>query len=214
MQEDQILDNLTVDTSNIKEFNYPLSFEFKLGTLANDFIAKDRNEKTIAYVRQKMFKLKEDILIYSDESQDKVLYRIQANKVIDFSAAYLFTNANNENIGKVARKGMKSIWKAHYNIFDNENNIEYSINEENPWIKILDGLFSEIPILGIFTGYVFNPKYIVKDKSGNLIARLIKEKSLFGKKFTVERLSDFNVEDSERILLSLMMMILLEKRRG
>ena len=35
-----LLDDNLVETK-IDEFNYPLSFEFKIGTLANDFIVKD-----------------------------------------------------------------------------------------------------------------------------------------------------------------------------
>ena len=35
-----ILDESLIET-NIDQFNYPLSFEFKIGTLSNDFIVKD-----------------------------------------------------------------------------------------------------------------------------------------------------------------------------
>jgi hypothetical protein len=42
--------------------------------------------------------------------------------------------------------------------------------------------------------------------------RLTKNKSFLGKTFTVDKIAD--VSEKERIILSLMMMILLERRRG
>ncbi len=214
MQHEELLDSTFVKSADIKDFNYPLTFSFKLTTLANDFVAKDATGKTVAYVRQKMFRLKEAIMIYSDETKSELCYKINANKMIDFNANYEFTNNNDIAIGSVGRKGMRSIWRAHYVIFDEDKNSEFTIKEENPWSKVFDTLFSEIPIVGLLTGYVFNPKYGVIDKNGNTVARLSKEKSLLGKSFRLEKTGEFHEGDSERILLSFMMMVLLEKRRG
>lgn len=44
----------------MKDIKYPVSFKFNIGTLANDFVAKDTLGTTLAYVKQKMFKLKEE----------------------------------------------------------------------------------------------------------------------------------------------------------
>ena len=62
----------------MKDLQFPINFKFKIGTLANDFVATDASGTTVAYVRQKMFKLKEDILIYSNESKSDTLFRIKA----------------------------------------------------------------------------------------------------------------------------------------
>ena len=78
----------------------------------------------------------------------------------------------------------------------------------------MDALFVEIPILGMFTGYFFNPKYLVTDTSGNQIARLSKQASFWGRKFKLETLGDLPADKSESVMLSLMMMMLLERRRG
>jgi uncharacterized protein YxjI len=197
-----------------KDFNYPISFEFKIGTLANDFTAKDASGNTIAYVKQKMFKLKEAINVFSDESKSDTLYTIAADRVIDFNASYAFKNSNGVDLGKVGRKGRKSLLKAHYEIFDKNNQQDYTITEENPWAKVGDTLLGEIPILGMLTGYLFNPKYIVKDDNDQVIARLSKEASFFGRRFKLEEVGKFKSGDDERILLSFMMMSLLERRRG
>lgn len=200
--------------SKFKNFNYPISFEFKIGTLANDFTAKDASGNTISYVKQKMFKLKEAINVFSDESQKESLYTIAADRVIDFNASYAFKNAQGIEFGKVGRKGRKSILKAHYEIFDKDNNHDYVISEENPWAKVGDAVLGEIPIISMFTGYLFNPKYVVKDSNDEVIARLSKEASFFGRRFKLDEVGTFKEGDDERIMLSLMMMSLLERRRG
>lgn len=204
--ENDLLDDVAVESTSLKEdFNYPLTFRFKIGTMANDFTALDSSGKTIAYVRQKMFKLKEAVSVFSDESKTTVLYKINANKWIDYNSSYIFTRGEGEEqIGRVGRKGRKSIWNAHYEIFDIDDKQEFLIKEENPWVKVWDALLCEIPLVGLFSGYFFNPKYIVRNKEGNEIARLSKVSSFTGRSFTLEKLSDVSPEESERLVLSLM----------
>ena len=189
-------------------------FEFKVSSMANDFVAKDKNGKTLAYVRQKMFKWKEAVQVFSDQSKSRVIYKIGADRVIDYNANYKFSDENDETLGRVGRKGAKSLLKAHYEVFDNDNKQEFLIQEENPWAKVGDALLSEIPILGMFTGYMCNPRYTVKREDGTLVARLSKEKSFLGRRFKLDKLGDIEEGEDERMLLSLMMMTLLERRRG
>ena len=136
--------------------NYPLNFTFKIGTLANDFTAKDANDQTIAYVRQKLFKLKEKVVVFSDETKKTEKYHIKANKWLDFNTAYNFTSAEGGNLGKVARKGWKSLWKAKYELYDEDDQQDLVIEEEKPWVKVMDALLCEVPILAMFSGYFFN----------------------------------------------------------
>lgn len=213
-EENDIIDRVAVSSPEFKDFNYPIMFEFKIGTFANDFTAKDASGNTIAYVKQKMFKLKEDIQVFSDESKSKVLYTIGADRIIDFNASYSFKNESGQGLGKVGRKGRKSLLKAHYNIFDKNDQLDYTITEENPWAKVGDALLSEIPLLGMFTGYMCNPRYVVKDGDDKIIARLSKEASFFGRRFKLDEVVKFKAGDDERVLLALMMMSLLERRRG
>lgn len=213
--ENEILDNISFnETVSSKEYNYPLSFEFKIGTLANDFSARDANGVTIAYVRQKLFKLKGSIDVYSNEQKSDVLYQINADKIIGFNMNYAFTKPGGENIGRVARKGVRSLWKANYQVFDGKNNMDFTISELNPWAKVMDSLLGEVPVLSILTGYLFNPKYGLKNKEGKTVAILTKEPSFWGRKFKLEKTENLENSDSEPIMLSLMMMLLIERRRG
>ncbi len=212
--EEDVLDNNAKETKAIKDYEYPLNFQFKVTSLANDFNVKDSNGNSIAYVRQKMFKLKEAISVFSNENRSELLYKINADRIIDFNASYSFTNADEEIIGRIGRKGAKSILKAHYEIFNKDNKQEFVINEENPWAKVGDAVLGEIPVVAMFTGYFCNPRYAIKRIDGTIIARLSKEASFMGRKFKLEKLSELNEGEGERMVLAIMMMSLLERRRG
>ncbi|GGP06460.1 hypothetical protein GCM10010992_26550 [Cloacibacterium rupense] len=198
----------------MQNLQYPLFLKFKITTLAGDFTITDRNENSLAYVRQKLFKLKEDVVVFNDESRSQENFRIKANQWIDFNASYAITDSFGKNIGKIARKGMRSIWKATYNIFDQNENQKYKVQEENAWVKVLDGMVGEIPIIGIFTGYFLNPSYIVHDNNGKEIYRLKKMPSFFGRKFQLDQINDIPDHEETLVVLSLMMMVLLERATG
>lgn len=214
-ENDELLDTVAVEAPTMENFAFPMQFSFKIGTLSNDFVAKDASGKTVAYVRQKMFKLKEAVSVFSDESRSTVLFKINADRWIDYNASYTITKGESEeSLGRVGRRGRKSLWNAHYEIFDNEGELEYSIREENPWAKVWDAVLCEIPLLGMLSGYLFNPRYVVKDLEDKIVFRFNKEKSFFGRRFKLIKVEDCDRAESERVLLSLMMMTLLERRRG
>lgn len=198
----------------MKQVNFPIKLIFNITTLANDFTAKDANGNTIAYVKQKMFKLKEAITVYENENKSKVNFTIKADKWLDFSAAYVLKNNEGTEIGKVVRKGWASLWKAEYELIDQHQKLQYKIREENGWVKVFDKLLGEIPILSILTGYLFNPSYKVTNLNDEIIVRLKKQASFFGRKFDIIKLKEIDNDDDERVILGLMMMILLERRRG
>jgi hypothetical protein len=199
---------------HMKDLQFPINLTFNIGTLSNDFSATDANGHTIAYVKQKLFKLKEDISVYSNDSKTELLYKIKADRWIDWSAAYSITYADGTELGKVARKGWRSLWKAKYLLVDQHQKEQFTIEEENGWVKVWDSLLGEIPILGMLTGYFFNPSYAVTNLNGRKIVRIKKLPSFFGRKFEISKLEDIDNDDDERVILGLMMMILLERRRG
>lgn len=194
-------------------YHYPLNLKFKVTTLANDFVVTDAQNRTVSYVRQKMFKFVDEVDIYSDETKSSQTHKIKANKWIDFSAAYAITNHKQENLGKVARKGWASIWKSKYEIFDAHDQHKFVIRERNAWVKVMDSMFGEIPLIGVLSGYVFNPKYDVKDLNNQVVFTLSKKPSFFGRKFELTKTTAKELPE-DLILLSLKMMLILERRRG
>ena len=202
-----------VERRKFERMNYPLQISFKILALARQLSVTDANGNLVFYVKQKAFKLKESVTVFADAAQTRSVYSINANRVLDFSARYEFTDDAGRPLGAVRRRGMKSIWKAHYEIMDGEN-LVMTIQEENAWIKVFDSLVGEVPVLGMFTGYLFHPAYLVSRPTGAVVMRLEKQPAMFEGKFRVEKMGELDQRDEARALLSLVMMILLERGRG
>ena len=198
----------------MNSIQFPVSLTFKIGTLSNDFIAQDAAGNTVVYVRQKLLKLIEEVQVFNNESRSELMYTIRANRWIDFTATYTFTDSKSYEIGRIVRKGWASLWKAHYDIYDEKQQLDMTVREENPWAKVFDSMLGEIPILGMLTGYLFHPSYIVTRPNGSPVVRLKKETSFFGRRFSIDKLDEFESGEEQRVLLGLMMMILLERQRG
>jgi hypothetical protein len=196
-----------------KIMQYPLTLSFKLIALAPQISVTDANGQLVYYVRQKLFKLKESVSVFADTQQTQTLYTINADRIIDFSARYNFADRQGIGVGAVKRRGMRSLWSSHYDIFDGDMSV-MTIKEENPWVKVIDALVGEIPVVGMFTGYMFHPAYLVSRPDGTLVMRLQKEPAFFESKFIVEQKTPLNEAEEQRVLLSLLMMVLLERSRG
>lgn len=194
--------------------NYPLQLSFKLVALAPQLKVTDATGATVCYVRQKMFRLKESVEVFADESRTEKLCDIRADRIIDFSAKYTFYDRNGDPFGATRRKGMRSIWRARYEILDHETP-EMEIQEESGWVKVMDGLFGQIPLLGMFSGYLFHPSYLIRRiDDGNEIARVTKQPAFWEGRFTIEQLGVIDAPDQLRVMLSTLMMVLLERSRG
>src|SRR3954451_14818176 len=77
-----------------------------------EFHFYDMQGTVIGFLKQKAFKLREDIRLYTDESKTKELLHIQARKIIDFSSAYdVVDSATQQKVGALKRCGLKSILK-------------------------------------------------------------------------------------------------------
>jgi hypothetical protein len=197
---------------------YPVKMTFKIA-IAPQISVRDANNVEVMYVRQKLFKLKEEINIFADQSQSQRIYGIEADRILDWSARYHFSDDIGRNLGAIKRHGMRSLWKASYDVLDREQ-VEFVIEEESAFVRFMDGLFGEIPILGIFSGYVFHPVYLVSRADtlggpGALVMRMVKKPSFLERNFYIEKVDPgLTAQEEERLLLSLFMLTLLERRRG
>ena len=101
------------------------------------FWFKDMEGNIVAYCKQKAFKLKEDIILYSDESCTTALLNIKARNIIDFSATYdIIDVASGEILGSAQRKGLKSILKDTWKLLDvNGNQYGEMIEDSNALVR-------------------------------------------------------------------------------
>ena len=193
---------------------YPLTMSFKILALAPQIKVTDDAGNTVCYVKQKMFKLKEAVNVFRDQTQQQLLCEIKADRIIDWSANYHFYDTSGETFGSVRRKGVRSIWKAHYEVFDEDGNHESTISELNPMAKVADSFLGELPIVGLSSGYLFHPKYELVDTSNVPRMTLTKQAAMWEGKFIVEKKHDYDDVAELRDLMAFMMMSLLERARG
>jgi hypothetical protein len=199
----------------LQGLQYPLSLRFKLLALASQATVTDATGRTVLYTRQKLLKFREHVEIWTDASQATRLADIKANKVIDWSARYNATDASGVPIGSVGRRGWKSLWRAHYEVFNPGDQIpDFSIREENPGAKILDSVLGQIPIVGMFTGFFCHPSYLAARSDNRPAMRLTKQAAFFEGRFTIEKLGDLTPREELNLFLSFLMLILLERSRG
>jgi uncharacterized protein YxjI len=202
---------------------YPLDMRFEFHTLNPDAKIKvaimvpqisitDADGKLLFYVKQKLFELKEKVTVFADRDQTQILHRILADRIIDFSARYRIFDTAENRIGTLKRKGMKSLWKADYEITHGEETTPaFKVREKSTIVRVIDAFISEFPFIG---GLIFNPTYLVTDVDGTVVMKLIKRPSWLELKFRIEKLEMLAKQDEELVLLSLMMITLLERARG
>lgn len=195
--------------------NFPLTFRFKVVALSPQIYVQDAQGQTVCYVKQKLLRLREKVEVFTDDSRSRLLSTIEADRIIDWSARYTFRDAQGNELGAIGRRGMRSLWRAHYDIFaPGSTEPAFHIREENPFTKLLDGFVGEIPILGLFSGYMLHPRYAATRADGTPVLRLTKRNAFFEGRFELEKLAELSDGEQTALMLGFLMMNLLERARG
>lgn len=92
----------------------------------------------VMFSEQKMFKLREDIRVFSDESKAQEVLQIKARQIIDFSAAYdVIDTAYNQKVGTLRRKGFKSMFRDEWEVLDTNDQVIGKLFEDSPGLAML-----------------------------------------------------------------------------
>ncbi len=87
--------------------------------LTGKFRIYDPTGNLVMFSEQKMFRLREDIRVYADESKTQEVLMIKARQIIDFSAAYdVVDSAAGQKVGTLRRKGLKSLFRDEWEVLD------------------------------------------------------------------------------------------------
>lgn len=110
----------------------------KVFDIAPKFHFYDPEGNVIGFLKQKVFKLKEDIRLYADESATQELLTIKARSVLDISATYDVTDARQQmKVGALRRKGLKSILIDEWSILDGNDQEIGLIKEDSALLATL-----------------------------------------------------------------------------
>jgi uncharacterized protein YxjI len=109
-----------------------------LKILGGAFRIYDTNENLLFYSKQKAFKLKEDIRLYTGEDMTTEVLRISARKVLDFAATYdVYDSSTNQKLGAFRRRGFKSMIQDEWTILDVTDREMGSIKEESTALALI-----------------------------------------------------------------------------
>ncbi len=98
----------------------------------------DANGQQIGFSRQKAFKLKEDIEVFTDESMARSLISIKARSIVDFSAAYDVNDSQSgTKIGALRRKGWSSMMRDAWEVLDVGDNLVSEISEDSVVMSLI-----------------------------------------------------------------------------
>ena len=193
---------------------FPLDLRFKILAISSQIAVTDAQGSPVYYVKQKAFKLKEAVTVFADEGQTRPLFRIAADRVLDISARYRIEDEGGAEVGVLQRRGMRSIWKAHYEIHQGGAQ-KFLIREESAWVKVLDALVGGIPIVSLFTGYMFHPAYLVSAGEGQpTLLRVVKRPALLEGRFRIDAVAGSIDRSLDVAVVGVLMMLLLERARG
>ena len=194
--------------------NFPLNLRFKILAISSQIAVTDATGALVFYVKQKAFKLKEAVTVFADESQTRPLFKIAADRVLDISARYRIEAEGGAEVGVLQRRGMRSIWKAHYEIHQGGAQT-FLIREESAWVKVLDSIVGGIPIVSLFTGYMFHPAYLVSRGEGEpTLLRVVKQPALLEGRFRIDAMAGTVDRTLDVAVVGVLMMLLLERARG
>jgi hypothetical protein len=197
--------------------SYPLTTTFKLLALSPEVTVRDSNQNIMLQVKQKALTLREETTVFADEQKTLPLYKMLADRVMGFRAVHRITRlSDNALVGSVKATGFRSLWRTQYDVADSSDKTILTVREENPWIKVIDELVGEIPLVGFIIASFINPTYLMTDEHGTALYRITKKRSLIERNFICEQIAqDSHPNVDERLVaLALIQVIFLEHHRG
>ncbi len=106
--------------------------------LTGKFRFYDPSDRLVLFSEQKMFRLREDIRVYTDEGKQQEVLMIKARQIIDFAAAYdVVDSASGEKVGVLRRKGWSSILRDEWEVLNAQDQPIGSLFEDSMGLALL-----------------------------------------------------------------------------
>lgn len=109
------------------------------------FHVYDAHGQVVLFSRQKAFKLREDIRVYTDETEKEERLWIRARQIIDFSAAYdVLASQTGELVGTLRRKGFSSLLRDSWEFLDVQGQPVGKIMEDSMMLGLLRRFLTDL----------------------------------------------------------------------
>ncbi|MCR9140635.1 MAG: hypothetical protein NXI24_00070 [bacterium] len=101
-------------------------------------IFDESRSRILFFVKQKAFKLKEELTVYSDETMSREVLKIKARSVLDFGATYDVTEvASGEQVGALRRKALRSMFRDSWEILGPDDRAIGTVAEDSMFMALL-----------------------------------------------------------------------------
>jgi hypothetical protein len=91
----------------------------KIFSWAPCFYIQDHLGNALAFMRKKVFTWKDEVRVFTDETQSLELLNIKARKIIDWGTAFDVTDSiNRQKVGALKRRGWKSLVRKEWIVMD------------------------------------------------------------------------------------------------
>ena len=138
----------------------------------------DSSGALVAFSRQKAFKLREEIRVFTDESEGTPLLMIKARNIIDFGATYDVTAPDGRAVGSLRRKGFKSMVKDQWLVLGPGDSVDGSLDEVGTGLALARRF---IPFVAWFVSQDYT-----MTANGTTIARMQRNRNPFVSKLAVQ----------------------------
>jgi hypothetical protein len=144
------------------------------------FHVYDTSGNLVLYSRQKAFKLKEDIRLYTDEDMSIELLTIRARQIIDFGAAYdVVDTPTRQKLGALKRRGWKSLVRDEWVIMDAGDREIGSVTEDSAALALVRRTIDA-------AGTLLPQKFHAELEGAGLVARFKQNFNPFVRKLAVD----------------------------
>lgn len=128
------------------------------------FFIDNAEGTTVGFCKQKAFKIREDIRIYTDETQSKELIRISTRSIWDISGAYDIFDADGSQLGSIKRKGIRSTFiRDEWDLLAPEGQVIGTLKEDSAFKAIMRRLHEVMAVL-------LPQRYHLRDPQGRELA--------------------------------------------
>lgn len=105
----------------------------KVLAFTNQYWIEDPQGKVLGYSKQKAFKIKEDIRVFTDENMTHELFKIKQQQLVDIWGTFaIIDSASNVALGYVRRKALKSAYvRSSWQLLDANQNLVGEVAEDS-----------------------------------------------------------------------------------
>lgn len=164
-------------------------------TLGRQYRIFDGAGQLVAYCKQKLFKLREDVRFYTDESQAHELFRLQTARIIDFNANFMVIDSATERVlGTLRRKGWKSLLRDEWHVLD---------PVERPWAILREDSGLMALIRRFLISWIPHTYFLYRDanEAGQRLATIKERFQIFGDTYDLHIQPGIGID--ARVLLGL-----------